>query len=81
VKQTDLHKDPDLKTYFMKELAGQSQRIQKVLDKAVEKGKPEVQKVWVDILASGVGKKQDEGSTIEVVNERTPGSRTKFENS
>jgi hypothetical protein len=81
VKQTDLHKDPDLKTYFMKELAGQSQRIQKVLDKAVEKGKPEVQKVWVDILASGVGKKQDEGSTIEVVNERTPRSRTKFENS
>lgn len=78
VKQTDLHRDPDLEAYFMKELAGQSARIQKVLDKAVEKGKPEVQKVWMNISASGVGKKKDEGSNIEVVTERAPRSRTTF---
>lgn len=66
IKQTDMHKGTtegttgaDLMAYYKSAIdKGEvsAQRIQKTIDKAVEKGKPEVQKVWLE-LGGSVSKK------------------------
>lgn len=58
IKQTDLHKGTagaNLKAYYKSAIdRGEvsAQRIQKTIDKAVEKGKPEVQKMWLELGGS-----------------------------
>ena len=62
IKQTDLHKGTtgaDLMAYYKSAINKgdvSAQRIQKTIDKAVEKGKPEVQKVWIE-LGGSIGKR------------------------
>lgn len=49
VKQTDLHGQSEFKDYFQKKLSENPKRIQTLLEKAHEKGKPKVQEVWRSI--------------------------------
>lgn len=54
IKQKTLHTSPDFEEYFSEELKGNKRYVQAILEKAHEKGKPEVQAVWSRIHARAV---------------------------
>lgn len=82
IKQTDLHKGTtgaDLMAYYEGAIdRGEvsAQRIQKTIDKAVEKGKPEVQKVWLT-LGGSVSKKGGKSPTPREIAEEEFAKATK----